>query len=166
MNDELEARIARLEAMHDIGNVMADYTHYFDTGWAGAGRDAAKVGALFTEDAVWEVDGAAQEGRKAIQEWCEKYGHTARMSLHIVMNPKIAVDGDCAQGSWNGFIPLVTASGQALWVAGRYECKFVRRNADWRIARLSFFTAFLTPYDEGFARTQFFSPSDYEADHQ
>jgi len=165
VSEELEGRVARLEAVHAIGNVMADYTHYFDTGWPGAGRDAKRVAHLFTEDALWEVDGSVQSGRGNIQEWCAKYGHTARMSLHIVMNPKIEIDCDGAQGSWTGFIPLVTASGQALWVAGRYECDFVRRNAEWKIAHLKFLTAFQTPYDEGFAKTQFFSPTDYETNH-
>ena len=45
-NDDLRARLERLEAVEAIGNLMADYTHFFDTGWSGAGRDAARVGAV------------------------------------------------------------------------------------------------------------------------
>jgi ketosteroid isomerase-like protein len=162
MDEDLKTRIARLEAINDIRNVMADYTHYFDAGWSGAGQDAAKVGALFTEDAIWEGDGAAHVGRAKIQAWCAKYGHAAKMSLHIVMNPKIEVDGDSAQGSWNGLIPIVTPKGEALWVGGRYECDFARLASEWKIARLKFFTAFQTPYDEGFARTQFVKSASYQ----
>jgi ketosteroid isomerase-like protein len=162
MDEELKSRIAKLEAINHIRNVMADYTHYFDTGWSGAGRDAAKVGACFTEDAVWEGDGGSHKGRAKIERWCAKYGHAAKMSLHIVMNPKIEVDGETARGSWNGLIPIVTPAGDALWVGGRYECEFVRQGSDWKIAHLKFFTAFQTPYDEGFARTQFVAPAAYK----
>jgi ketosteroid isomerase-like protein len=156
METALEARIARLEAINDIRNLMADYTHYFDAGWRGAGQDAAKVGALFTEDGIWEVDSLGQTvGRAAIQAWCAANGHSAKMSLHIVMNPKVEVDGDRARGSWSGLIPLVNPQGEAQWVGGRYECDFVRRGGDWKIAHMRFFTAFQCPYEEGFGRRQF-----------
>jgi ketosteroid isomerase-like protein len=162
MDEDLRARVEKLEAINEIRNLMADYTHYFDTGWEGAGRDAVKVGALFTEDAVWGGDTGGQKGRARIESWCARFGHTAHMSLHIAMNPKIEVDGDSAQGAWNGLIPMVTPDGQALWVGGRYECKFLRTEEGWRIWRMNFLTAFQTPYDEGFGRTQFVNPSAYK----
>jgi hypothetical protein len=161
MTDDLLARIEKLEAINEIRNLMADYTHYFDTGWAGAGRDAAKVGAVFTEDAFWGSEKGGQNGRARIESWCARYGHAAKMSLHIAMNPKIEVDGDTARGAWSGLIPLVTPDGDALWVGGRYECDCVRTPSGWKIARMNFHTAFQTPYDEGFARTQFITPEAY-----
>ena len=162
MNDDLLARIEKLEAINEIRNLMADYTHNFDTGWEGAGRDAAKVGAVFTEDAVWGGDKGGQKGRANIEAWCAKYGHTAKMSLHIAMNPKIEVDGDSARGSWNGLIPMVTPGGEALWVGGRYECDFMQTPSGWKMSRMNFLTAFQTPYDEGFARTRFVKPASYK----
>lgn len=163
MDDDILARIEKLEAINDIRNLMADYTHNFDTGWPGAGRDAAKVGAVFTEDAIWGGDKGGQKGRANIEAWCAKYGHAAKMSLHIAMNPKIEADGDRARGSWNGLIPMVTPDGEALWVGGRYECDFMRTPTGWKMSRMNFLTAFQTPYDEGFARTQFVQPASYKA---
>jgi hypothetical protein len=162
LDQDLKDRIERLEAINDIRNLMADYTHYFDAGWPGAGQDAEKVGALFTEDAVWGGGEDAQHGRARIQSWCARFGHAAKMSLHIAMNPKIEVDGDRATGAWSGLIPMVTPNGEALWVGGRYECECLRQGGEWKIARMKFLTAFQTPYDEGFARTQFLSPSAYK----
>ncbi len=162
LEDDLLARVEKLEAINEIRNLMADYTHYFDTGWEGAGRDAAKVGALFTEDAVWGSVKGGRQGRSKIEAWCTNYGHTAKMSLHIAMNSKIEVDGDSARGSWNGFIPMVSPDGEAFWVGGRYELDFQRTASGWKIARMNFLTAFQTPYDEGFAKTQFFNPAAYE----
>jgi len=161
---DLLARIETLEAINAIRNLMADYTHYFDTGWGGAGRDAEKVGALFTDDAVWESEAGGQRGPEKIAKWCARYGHTAKMSLHIAMNPKIEVEGDSARGSWSGLIPLVTPDGEALWVGGRYECRFARQEGAWKIAHMKFFTAFQTPYDEGFAKRQFVNPDAYKDD--
>jgi SnoaL-like domain len=153
--DDVLARLERLEAIKAIGNLMADYTHFFDTGWSGAGRDAARVGSVFTEDAVWGGDTGVQHGRANIENWCTRFGHAAKMSLHIAMNPKIKVDGDTAKGAWNGLIPMVTPAGEAIWVGGRYECDCVRTESGWKFSRMYFLTAFQTPYDEGFARTQF-----------
>jgi len=165
VDDDLAARIARLEAINDIRNLMADYTHYFDAGWLGAGQDAAKVASLFTEDGVWGGGGSDQVGRERIERWIVKYGHTAKMSLHIAMNSKVEVDGDRAQGSWNGLIPIVTPAGEAMWVGGRYECTFLRGDDGWKFTRMNFFTAFQTPYDEGFARTQFYDARAYKEAH-
>jgi hypothetical protein len=158
MDESLEARVARLEAINEIRGIMADYTHYSDTGWEGAGRDAQKMAALFAEDAA---TGAAV-GREAIANMCSTYWHTAKMSLHIAMNPKIEVDGETAQGSWTGLVPLVTPVGEALWVGGRYELQFVRRDGRWQISSMKFFTAFQTPYDEGFAKTRYYRSPAYE----
>jgi hypothetical protein len=161
-DDDLLTRVAKLEAINEIRNLIADYTHYFDTGWEGAGRDAAKVAATFTEDATWGGDSGVQRGRATIEAWCAKYGHTAQMSLHIAMNSKVEVTGCNAQGSWNGLIRMVTPDGQALWVGGRYECDFLHTTSGWKISRMNFLTAFQTPYDEGFARTRFVKPPSYK----
>ena len=69
MTEDLVARVRDLEAINDIRNLMADYTHFFDTGWAGAGCDATKVGSVFTEDATWGGDGGSQTGRANIEKW-------------------------------------------------------------------------------------------------
>jgi ketosteroid isomerase-like protein len=163
LDEDLQRRVERLEAINEIRNLMADYTHYYDAGWGGAGQDAEKVGALFVEDAIWGDPEKGQKGRGRIQSWCARYGHAAKMSLHIAMNPKIEVDGDRAEGSWNGLIPMVTPAGEAMWVGGRYECKFVRQNGAWKFSHMNFLTAFQTPYDEGFGRTQFFNPEAYKS---
>jgi len=154
-SEDIIARLERLEAIEEISKLMADYTHFFDTGWSGAGRDPARVGAVFTEDAFWGGDTGGQQGRARIEAWCSKYGHAAKMSLHIAMNPKIEIDGDTATGAWTGLVPMVTPAGEAIWVGGRYECDCVRTAEGWKFSRMEFKTAFQTPYDEGFARTQF-----------
>ena len=153
--DDILARLERLEAVEAIGKLMADYTHYFDQGWSGAGCDASRVGAVFTEDAVWGGESGGQQGRANIEAWCAKHGHAARMSLHIAMNPHIEVTGDTATGTWTGLVPMVTPAGEAIWVGGRYECDCIKTDDGWKFSRMTFLTAFQTPYDEGFARTQF-----------
>ncbi|MBV9996870.1 MAG: nuclear transport factor 2 family protein [Caulobacteraceae bacterium] len=161
--ESIEARLERLEAINDIRNVMADYCHYYDTGWDGAGRDPDKVGELFLEDGVWEGGMAGRHvGRKTIRDWCANLGHAADMSCHIVMNPKIEVDGDKAKGSWAGFIPLISPDKEALWICGRYECDFARKDGAWKIAVLRFFTAFQTPYEEGFGKVRYHRSDRYE----
>ena len=50
---------------------------------------------------------------------------------------------------------MVNPAGEAIWVGGRYECDCVRTESGWKFSLMYFLTAFQTPYDEGFARTQF-----------
>src|SRR5438105_36761 len=102
-NESLEARIARLEAINEIRGVMADYGHFYDSGWEGAGRDPDRVANLFLEDGSW----GNIVSRDQIREFCAVQG-AAKMSLHIAINPKIEVDGDCAKGAWSMLCPLVT----------------------------------------------------------
>jgi len=159
----LEARVARLEAIEDIRAVLHDYCHFYDTGWDGAGRDPDRVAALFTEDAIWDAGTIAPaRGRAAIRDWCATYGHAAGMSVHIMMNPKIEVDGDRATGAWTGLCPLVSPENEALWIGGRYLCDLVRAPDGWKIAHMRFLTAFLSPYEEGFAKVRIFQSKSYD----
>jgi hypothetical protein len=165
MPKSLEERIDRLESIEEIRGLMADYTHFFDSGWSGAGRDADRVAALFTDDATWDGGTTGlQAGRDKIREWCGTKAHSDnpdKMAVHIAMNPKIIVQGDRARGSWTGLIPLVTANAEAMWVGGRYECELVRQDGRWRFSEMKFFTAFQTPYEDGFAKTRMFVSKAY-----
>lgn len=158
----IEARLARLEDIEAIRGVLADYCHFYDTGWEGAGRDSARVAALFTEDGVWDAGTVGSyTGREAIGGWCATYGHAAEMSVHIMMNPKIAVEGEAAHGTWTGLCPLVTPDGEAMWICGRYDCRLVRQAEGWKIALMKFLPAFQTPYADGFGKIRFFDAASY-----
>lgn len=160
----LEVRIRRLEDVEAIRRTMARYCRNYDTGWAGANRDSAAVGALFTEDAIWDAGTAGRwHGRAEIQRWCAELGHAASMSVHITMNPDIEVSGDEATGSWSGLCPLVTPDGEALWVCGRYDCRLRRTENGWLFSEMVFLPAFLSPYEEGFGKTRFLQSASYVA---
>ena len=162
--EDLAVRIARLEAVDAIRGVMADYCHFYDVGWEGAGENADRVADLFLEDGVWDGGSAGRHvGRQDIRDTCAMLGRMAEMSVHIMMNPKIDVRGDEAEGSWNGFIPLAR-EGDAMWICGRYECQFRKVGEAWKIAHMRFFTAFQTPYHEGFARIRIMGEEDGAAE--
>lgn len=160
----LKARIRRLEDIEDIRRTMARYCRNYDTGWPGANRNSAAVGALFTEDAIWDAGPSGRwSGRQDIERWCAELGHAAKLSVHIAMNPEIDLATDSATGSWSGLCPLVSPDGEALWVCGRYDCKLLRTDEGWKFSEMVFLPAFLSPYEDGFGKTPFLQSASYDA---
>ena len=149
---DVEARLRRLEDIEAIRQLKARYCSFADRGYDGAGDDDESFADLFTEDGVFEASAGPLQGREAIRERCKSF-HP--FSMHLVMNPEIAIDGDTATASWSAVVPSTTATDQALQIAGRYEEKLVRTDEGWRYAHVRFRPAFRTPYEDGWARTRF-----------
>jgi hypothetical protein len=150
----VEARLRRLEDVEAIRTLKARYCSFADRGFSGAGHDDEAFAALFTEDGVFEASAGALRGRQAIRERCRSF-HP--LSMHLVTNPEIEVDGDRARAAWSAYVPTATADGRALVVAGRYEERLVRTAEGWRYEYVGFTPAFRSPYEDGWAKTRFAS---------
>jgi hypothetical protein len=88
---DLEARIRRLEDIEAIRALKARYCNLADRGFNGAGHDDEAFASLFTDDGVFEGSAGPLQGRAAIRERARAF-HP--LSMHLVMNPEIEVDGD------------------------------------------------------------------------
>jgi SnoaL-like domain len=167
---ELENLVGTLRHKDEIRDLKAAYCRYADSG---AGRNwrpdndefskytrlpwdqrAALISGLFSETGVFEVGGVKKVGRKDIESF---FAGPSRLTLavHMAMNPSITVDGDRAWGIWHMLVPFALDTGVAVWSCGRYEDEFVRTSEGWRIQRMTTFSAFSTPYSEGWARERF-----------
>jgi hypothetical protein len=151
-SSDLTQRVQELEDLEAIRRLKAQYCHFADRGFDGAGHDDGAVAALFTDDGIWEGSAETAAGYVAIKATCERF---LPFGLHLAINPHIRIDGDRASGSWWGLIPTTDRTGQAIWTAGFYEDEFVRTTEGWRFKHLRFRAAFKTRYEAGWANERF-----------
>lgn len=156
---ELTRRIARLEAAHDISNLMGriEFLHsayrndlipqYF------AARDDLVVEMPF--GTYLGRDAAVRAWRGAMQEGVPPQDLTGEYVEHLLTTPVIEVspDASSARGSW--ISPgaeahrLLWEDGAPLhgfWYWGRYDAEFVREEDGWKILRLTVSTTFISDY--------------------
>jgi SnoaL-like domain len=79
--------------------------------------------------------------------------------LHITMPVSgvvdVAVDGKTAKARWYALMYLCNATpgGGAVIGVGMYENEYIKEDGKWKILRLQFDDIFLSPYEDGWAKT-------------
>jgi ketosteroid isomerase-like protein len=142
MHQELEERIRRLEDERSIGETLALYGHYADTG------DHDGFVDLFTEDAVIELvggtpsgaygDHVSWEGRGQIREYIDDPTMHMKIEgrcMHLAaLNLRIALDGDQATAHSHSLVLLREGGETSIYGAGLTQWAFRRTGDRWRIA--------------------------------
>lgn len=142
---KLVRQLADIEAIKQLKHVYCDLC---DDDY-----DANPLAELFTEDAVW--DGGpigAHVGREAIRDFFKGTPARVRFALHMVTNPIITVEGDCATGRWYLWEPLVYAlpgGDEAWWMSARYDDRYRRTGTGWKFERVAITMKMLAPYEKG-----------------
>ena len=147
----LEDRIRRLEDIEAIKQLKADYCAACDDDY-----EPDTLAGFFCEDAVWDGHAFGRfEGRQAIRDFFAGAPGVFSFASHNVMNPKIEVEGDTATGRWYLIQPCTARGEQALWLCATYRDRY-RREADrWRFAHVDIEVRFLSPHEDGWAKTPF-----------
>ncbi len=140
-----------LEDIEAIKKLKAAYCNYCDGGWDRPTHDYDRIAALFTEDAVTEGTAGRTEGRENIRRLYRSYQATP-FAFHRVTNPIIEVADRHATGNWHVLVALTRPGGEAVWVAGIYDEEYTRTRDGWRITKLKFTPAFITPYSQGWGK--------------
>ncbi len=157
---ELEARIQKIEDIEEIKKLMWNYTYWLDYG------ELDNVLDCFDDNAVIDVQmrGGSEEGDEAplegVYEGKEMIKGFYSLVLppkenfavaHLLLNPVVTVEGEKAKGIFY----LLEPSGiiRAMWGQGRYDMEFVRVSGSWKISAFNFLWNFNTPYDEGWVKT-------------
>lgn len=129
MND-LEARIARLEAESEIRKLKARYLNACDA------KDVAQIRGCFTPDAVidfpplgeFDVDGL-------IGIFTQMAVETPITDVHHGHNGEIDVDGDTASARWNlGYVNYDPRERSFRLLANFYADRYVKTGQGWRIS--------------------------------
>ncbi len=134
----LEARITRMEDIEAIKQLKALYCEICDDS-----HNPERIVQIFTEDGTWEGKGiGTARGHAQIRALFEGFRDMMTFTEHMTMNPRIAVDGDRATGTWYFFGPFTfrptkeRPSAQAKWQAARYEEQYRKVDGEWKIHHL------------------------------
>ena len=147
----LEQRVQRLEDIEAIKQLKADYCAACDDDY-----EPDVLAELFCEDAVWDGHAFGRyEGRQAIRDFFAGASKMLTFASHNVMNPVIQVDGDRALGRWYLIQPCTTGDNQALWLCATYRDQYRREPDRWRFQHVDIEIRFLSPHEDGWAKTPF-----------
>ncbi len=160
MNPEALERIQRLEDIEAIKKLKARYCYLADEAYGNPSKWKELVDC-FVEDAWLDFgDHGIYKGKEEVRRFFEEVTHSfLSYAAHMVSNPIVEVTGDRATGSWYFDCPATDRrSGTALWVQGRYEDGFVKVDGEWKWKSITARFDFISPFDEGWARTRMFNP--------
>ena len=131
-NQELEARLRRLEDLAEIQQLFIDYGRHLDRG------DFAAYAALFAEDAELLLGPVARaKGRAEIEAVMTKaLAGQVGSSLHIISSPIIQLDGDraTAEVMWTA-LQREGEGRPVVSMVGRHLDDLVREDGRWRFRR-------------------------------
>jgi hypothetical protein len=158
--DELEARIARLEAIHEIQNLQGRYNHFLlmskNDGIVDlfAKKDADVKAEIADSGVYLGIEGVK---RLFVKGMHAKHAIRGGLGLHMVSTPVIEVsrDGKTARGMWFTFGANTRRDEtglHALWMAGKYDNEFVKEDGKWRFRSIHWHVFFRSPFEEGWVR--------------
>lgn len=137
MTDSLEARIARLEAVESIRDLVARYALAADRK-----NDPAMLGPLFHDNATWEATGFdLLAGPDNIAAGLAEIARTKiRWTLHYMVAPFVEFDegGHSARCRWYlwELASMHSADGadKDTWLGGFYDTTVTLVDGDWRFS--------------------------------
>ncbi len=134
-DQELLARVQRLEDRAEIERLFFDYRRFLDA------RDLLSYSRLFCEDGEWTGRTGSAVGPEAIQAMLEANlspnpPAPDATSWHIVSNPTIDLDGDRATAHTTWAL-IRRADGDVPQVAllGHYDDVLARESGRWKFKR-------------------------------
>jgi hypothetical protein len=153
----LRKRLDQLEAESAIRRVMAEYMRLCDQ--PDDGFPIADLGALFTEDAVWEGRGSKygaafgrHEGREAIMRFIDSYRGPAphfALNVHFLTSEAITAADSCATGRWIMLQLSTYPDGRSSMLGAALDVSFAIEDGAWRIAHFRTGNLFSAPWDRG-----------------
>jgi ketosteroid isomerase-like protein len=150
-NEELAARIQKLEDIEAIRCLKGKFAHFADT------QNSAEFMKLVADDAVWEFGPWGHfEGQEEILKFTENVTiATYSFMLHHFYNLFLEVDGDTATGVWYFLVPASNRKKEtAEWLAGIYDETYVKINGEWKFKRVATEFKIVAPYSEGWFKKE------------
>jgi len=148
LQDSLETRIRRLEALVAIERLIADLGRAFDSG-----PDEQALRALFAENATFQIDRyGTLSGRDAIAQGVAGNAGTGFCwTLHFLVSPRVELSRDVASAELEFMLwePASAASGKAYWIGGRYAARAAAMDGQWQFTWLRLNAELISHYPEG-----------------
>lgn len=153
----LEERVERIEAVHEIQNLVGRYSYLHTAGMQEETVElfAQKTPGVSAEIGGWGVyDGI--EGIKRLYPGFHNFAEGDRvgqMHMHTFTTPviEVAYDLKTAKGIWispgHETGAFVDGKLEAYWAWCKYGCDFVKEE-EWKIWHLHVYGLFICPYDK------------------
>jgi hypothetical protein len=152
----LDQEVKLLDAQYRVESLQRIYGYYLDKGlWSHAAD-------LFADNGEIEIEGrGAHVGKEHVLRYLRAIGPegpaAGRLFDHMQLAPvvHVAPDGKTAKGRWMLFAQLARQKDFHEWGTGIYENEYVNEGGVWKIRKLHLYPTMYTPYDEGWAKTQY-----------
>lgn len=137
LNEELSARVGRIEDRVAILNLEGLYARLYDS------RDAPAWALLFTQDGIYQGRRLSNmpeqnfvQGRDALARFCASEPASGIHSMHV---PELVIHDSDATGrihfQFSGSYTDVDSRHHSRSVTGYYDVRYVRSGSEWLIAR-------------------------------
>ena len=155
-SDDLALRISRLEAVHQVQNVMGRYSFLHS---ANMHRESMELFALDLPDVRAEMMWGVYEGRDGLERLYPGYhawvdgDAKGKMHMHTLTTPiiEVADDAKTAKAVWlspgHETMAFVTESNEAMWAWCKYGADFILVDGEWKIWHLHVYGLFMSPYN-------------------
>jgi hypothetical protein len=138
-NRTLEERIQKLEDIEEIRRLRMHYHQFINDGYWD------RFPELFTEEAVVDFGYIAKgKGHKEIGEVFLRIPRNLDLVTQFIHNHLVDVDGDTATGL-SYLDARYAQDGESVMVAGKFDEKYTRTKAGWRIQELKLHLYFSAP---------------------
>lgn len=130
--EEIEKRLGILEDVEAIKKLHRDYVY------ALASQQWDDMLDCFAEDGSADIwTHGVRRGKKEIGDLFRGFaGKILPSHGHLVAQPVITVDGDTAEGYW--LLYLFLPAPESMWIQGKYDCKYVKVNGEWKFSYLKY----------------------------
>ena len=155
-NQELEARIQKIEDILEIeklGRMYGYYLeHWMDKEIIGLFSDGENVALEWTEGNYYGKENVKRyfEGIRKVLDYPE-FTHQLMQVSPVI---DVAPDGKTAKGRWYGFGGVSSLDGKDLkhhFVSGTYENDYVKENGKWKIQRFRWYLNYVSGGDAGWS---------------
>jgi hypothetical protein len=166
----LEQRVARMEAVHEIENVMGRYSYWHT---ANMHRECLALFALKTPGVRAEMMWGIYEGPESLDRlypgfhvWTDGDAK-GKMHMHALTTPviEVAADLETAKATWispghetMSFLDGATEP-EAAWAWCKYGCDFIVEDGAWKIWHLHVYGIFMADYHHSWVE----APNDHPA---
>jgi len=151
--EQLEQRIAVMNAEDQVRNLQASYGYYVDR------RMWDDVTELFADDGVYEVGGVPFAGRQGVRKALERMGPAGL--THGVLNDRLQFDTIVtiaaggreahARGIELGMLGEAD-KGEAFWEVNVFDNRFVNDNGVWKVREMRVFPVLRSDYKLGWGK--------------
>lgn len=149
MVDDLETRLRAMEDLEAIKQLTFKYAYSVDS------KQWDDVVDCFANDASLNFSAIGKgTGREYIARFFKEVIPSRNLfTCHIVINPVIEVHGNTAKGRWYFLVPATDRpTNTAVWVGGRYDNEYIKKNGVWKLSLMAAAFFFRTPFDQGWVK--------------